>query len=64
MKRQRNLETDYFSMNPYHRGPFCSSSASVFINEQANIAAEAHHYQEVYQKPAHKAMPKKNKKTI
>ena len=33
---------------------------SVFINVQANIAAEAHHYQEVFQKPAHKAMPKKN----
>ena len=32
---------------------------SVFINVQANIAAEAHHYQEVCQKPAHKAMPKK-----
>ena len=29
----------------------------VVINVQANIAAEAHHYQEVYQKPAHKAMP-------
>ena len=32
---------------------------SVFINVQPNIAAEAHHYQEVCQKLAHKAMPKK-----
>ena len=32
---------------------------SVFINVQADIATEAHHYQEVYQKPAHKAMLKK-----
>ena len=58
--RQRNLETDTIMV------PFVVAvlANSVFINVQANIAAEArrinmNQYQEVCQKPAHKAMPKK-----
>ena len=60
MGRQRNLETDYFSIHTIIV-PFAVAVLvnSVFINVKANIAAEAIHYQEVYQKPAHKAMRKK-----
>ena len=78
--RQRNLQTDYFSINTT-MAPFAVAVLvnSVFINVQANIAAEArrinmviiftnanysqftlNQYQEVCQKLAHKAMPKKN----
>ena len=77
--RQRYLETDYYSINTI-MVPFAVAVLvnSVFINVQANIAAEAHQmnmgvlftnanypqftlnqYQELRQKPAHKAMLKK-----
>ena len=73
-KRQRNLETNSFSFNTI-MVPFAVAVLvnSVFIIVQANIAAEARQinmgilftnanypqYQDVCQKPAHKAMPKK-----
>ena len=79
--RQRNLETDYFSINTI-MVPFAVAVLvnSVFINVQANIAVEAcrmnmgilftnanypqftlNQYQEVCQKPAHQAVPKKTR---